>query len=100
MKKTKEEETPTGDRKIEIRRSYPKLFAETGNNSKKRLDVFERVKAEENIYRELFAKERNSKELDDPYALLIDPHACPEIFTKLYLHFRIKIKITKFFFNL
>lgn len=42
--------------------------------------MFERVKAEENVYRELFAKERDSKELDDPHALLLDPHECSDIF--------------------
>ena len=50
------------------------------NDPKKRVELFEKVKAEENRYRELYAQERDSQELEDPHALLLDPHSCQNIF--------------------
>ena len=56
------------------------MFSTVMNDGKKRGELFERAKEEENRYRELFAQERNSKELEDPHAMLIDPHQWQEIF--------------------
>lgn len=65
---------------ISIRRTYPDLYRKIVNDPDERASLFQKVKDEENIYRELFAQERDSKELSDPHALLIDVHENKDIF--------------------
>ena len=56
------------------------MYRKAQNNPDERDKLFNTVKDEENLYRELFAQDRLSTELDDPHALLVDVHENEDIF--------------------
>ena len=75
-----------------IGKAYPDLFKKCAGNFQAKRDLFEKVIDEENWsgyflvkfdgnrYRELFAQKRDSKELADPYLLLVPAHDHDDIF--------------------
>jgi hypothetical protein len=65
---------------LEIKNTYPELYRQVKDEPVAKAQLFEKAKAEENKYRELFAQERESPELSDPHILLIDPHKNQDVF--------------------
>jgi hypothetical protein len=80
-KRTKEEslDAPVAS-VLEIKNTFPELYRKVRDDPVSRARLFEKAKAEENRYRELFAQERDSPELENPHILLINPHKDEDIF--------------------
>lgn len=75
----KSDTSSTSPNKISIRRNYAELYRKA-QSTKERIELFNQAKEEENIYRELFAQERTSPELEDKHAMLINTHENEDIF--------------------
>ena len=63
-----------------VQEGFASRFRQSGNYGKERSLLFALFKEEENRFRELFAQDRSSCELDDPFALLIDVFEEKDIF--------------------
>ncbi|KAJ5078547.1 ankyrin repeat ph and sec7 domain containing protein secg-related [Anaeramoeba ignava] len=65
---------------IKIKNEYPQLFKNAKTNEEKQ-KLFEQIINEENLYRKLFAKEREtSKEIQDPHLMLVDTYKNLDIY--------------------
>ncbi|KAJ6236128.1 ankyrin repeat-containing protein [Anaeramoeba flamelloides] len=69
----------------QILNNYPNLYLEYHEDEEKLDQLFNKVKIEENSYRELFVKDRKAKILDDDHLMLMDIYKNYDLFKKLPL---------------